>query len=208
MARSKTSNQWMREHVNDPYVQRAKAEGYRSRAAYKLMEIDAKDRLLRPGQIVVDLGATPGGWSQIAGRVVGPKGRVLAIDLLEMEPLSNVKFIQADFSEDIGLNLIEKELGGSKVDLVLSDMSPNISGIGVADQARSIGLAELALDFALKHLRPEGAFLVKCFQGTGFQELLAVMRSQFQSVVSRKPDASRGRSSEMYLLARRLREKG
>ncbi|HKY01433.1 MAG TPA: RlmE family RNA methyltransferase [Burkholderiales bacterium] len=207
MARSKTSNAWMREHVNDHYVQRAKAEGYRSRAAYKLMEIDAKDRLLRPGQIVVDLGATPGGWSQIAGRVVGPKGRVIAIDLVDMEPLSHVKFIQADFSEDSGLNLIEEELAGAKVDLVLSDMSPNISGIGMADQARSIGLCELALDFALKHLRPEGAFLVKCFQGAGFQELLAAMRSEFQSVVSRKPDASRGRSSEMYLLARRLRPK-
>jgi 23S rRNA (uridine2552-2'-O)-methyltransferase len=207
MARSKTSQAWLREHVNDPYVQRARAEGYRSRAAYKIMEIDAKDRLFRPGQTVVDLGATPGGWSQIAARKVAPRGRVIAVDLLDMPPLKGVEFICGDFSAPEGLEALETALGGGKADLVLSDMSPNISGIAMADQARSIGLAELALDFALDHLQPEGAFLVKCFQGSGFQELLQKMRSEFESVVSRKPGASRGRSSEMYLLARRLRAK-
>lgn len=205
MARSKTSNAWMREHVNDPYVQRAKAEGYRSRAVYKLLEIDAKDRLLRPGQTVIDLGATPGGWSQIAARKVLPGGRIIAIDLLPMEPLPGVQFLQADFAADAGLAALEEALEGRKADLVLSDMSPNISGIPVSDQARSIHLCELAAEFAARHLRPEGAFLTKTFQGAGFEELLRALRSQFKSVVSRKPEASRGRSNEMYLLARGLR---
>ncbi|HKO88242.1 MAG TPA: RlmE family RNA methyltransferase [Burkholderiales bacterium] len=205
MARSKTSKAWMREHVNDTYVQRAKAEGYRSRAAFKIIEIDAKDRLFRPGQIVVDLGATPGGWAQVAATKVGPKGRVIALDLLEMAPLPGVTFLQGDFSEEETLKSVEKELAGAKVDVVISDMSPNISGIGMSDQARSIHLSELALEFAVNHLQPEGSFVVKVFQGAGFEELLRVIRSEFESVVSRKPEASRGRSSEMYLLARRLR---
>ena len=207
MARSKTSNAWMREHVNDPYVQRAKAEGYRSRAVYKLMEMDARDRLLRPGQTVIDLGASPGGWSQVAAAKVGPGGRVIAVDLLPMEPLRGVQFLQADFSADEGLAAVEKLLEGRQVDLVLSDLSPNISGIAVADQARIIHLCELAAEFAGRHLRPGGVFLTKVFQGAGFEELLRALRSQFQSVASRKPEASRGRSSEMYLLARGLRDK-
>lgn len=209
MGRIKTSKskQWMREHINDTYVQRAKAEGYRSRAAFKIMEIDAKDRLFRPGQVVVDLGATPGGWSQVAAAKVGPKGRVIALDLLEMAPLPGVRFLQGDFTEESVLALVEKELEGAKADLVISDMSPNISGIGISDQARSIHLSELALEFALNHLQSEGSFLVKVFQGAGFEELLRVVRSEFEDVASRKPEASRGRSSEMYLLARRLRQK-
>jgi 23S rRNA (uridine2552-2'-O)-methyltransferase len=207
MARSKTSNAWMREHVNDPYVQRAKAEGYRSRAVYKLLEIDVRDRLLRPGQTVIDLGATPGGWSQIASARVGAGGRVVAIDLLPMEPLPHVRFLQGDIGADETLEALEKALEGRQADLVLSDMSPNISGIAVSDQARSIHLCELAADFAGRYLRPEGIFLTKTFQGAGFEELLRGLRSQFKSVASRKPEASRGRSNEMYLLARGLRDK-
>lgn len=205
MARSKTSKAWMHEHVTDAYVQRAKAQGYRSRAAFKLLEVDAKDRLLRPGQIIVDLGAAPGGWSQVAAAKVGRTGRVIALDLLPLDPIGGVHFIQGDFTEEAPLAALDEALAGAKVDLVLSDMAPNLSGISVADQARSIYLCELALDFAVDHLRPEGGLLVKAFQGAGFPELLQTMRSRFRTVVSRKPDASRGRSSEMYLLARGLR---
>ncbi len=202
MARTKTSKAWMQEHVNDPYVQRAKAQGYRSRAAFKLLEIDAKDRLLKPGQTVVDLGAAPGGWSQVAANRVGRTGRVLALDLLPMDDIPGVDFVRGDFTADSILPILEDWLGGSSVDLVLSDMAPNISGVGVADQARSIHLCELAMAFAVDYLKPDGALLIKAFQGAGFPELLATMRRQFRQVASRKPDASRGRSSEMYLLAR------
>lgn len=197
MKRSKTSKQWMREHVNDPFVQRAQKEGYRSRAAYKLLEIDERDRLLKPGTVVVDLGATPGGWSQVAAA----KGcKVVALDLLPLQPLAGVEFIQGDFREDAVLAELERRLDGKPVGLVISDMAPNISGIGMSDQARAMHLAELALDFATQHLRPGGAFLVKVFQGAGFEEYFRLMRSSFARVVTRKPKASRDRSSELYLL--------
>jgi len=192
----------MREHINDPYVQKAKAEGYRSRAAYKLLELDKKDRLLVPGQLLVDLGAAPGSWSQVAVARLGSKGRVVAVDLLPMEPLPGVRFVQGDFREQEVLDALIKALGGRKADLVISDLAPNISGIGVSDQARSMYLCELALEFARQCLKPGGALLVKVFQGAGFTEFLADMRKSFVKVGSRKPEASRGRSSEMYLLGR------
>ena len=197
MKRSKTSKQWLREHVNDPFVQRAQKEGYRSRAAYKLLEIDERDRLLKPGTTVVDLGATPGGWSQVAA-IKGCK--VIALDLLPLQPLPGVEFIQGDFREEEVLVRLEEALGGKQAGLVISDMAPNISGISLSDQARAMYLAELALDFAIAHLKPGGAFLVKVFQGAGFEEYLRAMRSHFRRVVTRKPKASRGRSSELYLL--------
>ena len=202
MKRSKTSKQWMREHVNDVYVRRAKSEGYRSRAAYKLLEIAARDKLLRPGMVVVDLGAAPGGWSQVAQARVGAHGLVIALDVLAMAPLPGVRFLQGDFREDAMVDALEQALAGRKVDLVLSDMSPNISGISMSDQARVMHLAELALEFAARHLKPGGNLLVKVFQGAGFQEFFRAMRSGFRDVVTRKPAASRGRSSELYLLGR------
>lgn len=202
MKRSKTSKQWMREHVNDVYVQRAKSEGYRSRAAYKLLEIAARDKLLKPGMVVVDLGAAPGGWSQVARIRVGARGLVLALDLLDMEPLPGVTFLQGDFRENAAVAALAAALAGRRIDLVLSDMSPNISGIAMSDQARVMHLAQLALEFAEKHLKPRGNLLVKVFQGSGFQEFFRQMRTQFKSVVTRKPEASRGRSSELYLLGK------
>jgi 23S rRNA (uridine2552-2'-O)-methyltransferase len=201
MKPSKTSKQWMQEHVKDPFVQQAKKEGYRSRAAYKLIEIDAKDRLLRPGTVVVDLGATPGGWSQVAAAKVGQTGKVIALDLLPMLPLHGVSFIQGDFREDTVLNQLVELLHGKSVGLVISDMAPNISGVVSADQARAMHLAELALEFALTHLNPEGSFLVKVFQGSGFEEFRQLLRNNFAKVVTRKPKASRDRSTEVYLLA-------
>ena len=205
MSRSKTSKAWMREHINDPYVQRATAEGYRSRAAYKLLELDKKDRLLVPGQLVVDLGAAPGSWSQVVVAKLGTKGRVVAVDLLPMEPLAGVHFVQGDFREQEVLDALLLALGGRKADLVISDLAPNISGIGVSDQARSMYLCELALEFARQCLAPGGSLLVKVFQGAGFTEFLAAMRKAFAKVGSRKPEASRGRSSEMYLLGKGLK---
>jgi 23S rRNA (uridine2552-2'-O)-methyltransferase len=205
MKRTKTSKQWMMEHVNDVYVQRAKAEGFRSRAAYKLKEIAERDKLLKPGQVVVDLGAAPGGWSQVAAATLGARGRVIALDLLPMEPLRNVIFLQGDFREDAVVGALERELAGRPIDLVLSDMSPNISGIALSDQARAMYLAELALEFSVKQLKPGGSLLVKVFQGSGFQEFLRTMRGSFAQVVTRKPEASRGRSNEMYLLGRQCK---
>jgi len=202
MSRSKTSKAWMREHVNDPYVQKAKAEGYRSRAAYKLMEMDKKDRLLAQGQLLVDLGASPGSWSQVAVAKLGGKGRVVAVDLLPMAPMPGVQFIQGDFREQEVLEAVLLALGGRKPDLVISDLAPNISGIAVSDQARSMYLCELALEFARQCLKPGGSLLVKVFQGAGFAEFLVDMRKSFAKVGSRKPEASRGRSSEMYLLGK------
>jgi 23S rRNA (uridine2552-2'-O)-methyltransferase len=200
MKPSKTSKQWMREHINDPFVQLAQKEGYRSRAAYKLLEIDAKDRLLRPGTVVVDLGATPGGWSQVAAARVGRGGKVIALDLLPLDPLAGVDFIQGDFREDAVLKHLENFLQGKPVGLVISDMAPNICGVASADQARAVHLAELAMEFALEHLKPDGSFLVKVFQGAGFEDFYKLMRSRFARVVTRKPKASRDRSSEVYLL--------
>jgi 23S rRNA (uridine2552-2'-O)-methyltransferase len=200
MKPSKTSKQWMREHVNDPFVQLAQKEGYRSRAAYKLLEIDAKDHLLKPDTVVVDLGATPGGWSQVAAAKVGRSGKVIALDILPLDPLSGVAFIQGDFREEGVLKQLEAMLENKLVGLVISDMAPNMSGVASADQARAMHLAELAMEFALEHLKPDGCFLVKVFQGTGFEDFLKLMRSRFAKVVSRKPKASRDRSSEVYLL--------
>ena len=205
MSRSKTSKAWIREHISDPYVQKARAEGYRSRAAYKLLELDRKDRLFAPGQLVVDLGAAPGSWSQVAAAKLGAKGMVVALDLLPMEPLQGVRFLQGDFREQEVVDALLLALGGSKADLVISDLAPNISGIGVSDQARSMYLAELALEFAGQCLKPGGTFVVKVFQGAGFTEFLLAMRKNFAKVGSRKPDASRGRSSEMYLLGKSLK---
>jgi 23S rRNA (uridine2552-2'-O)-methyltransferase len=204
MARSKTSKAWMHEHVSDVYVQRARRQGYRSRAAYKLQEVARSDRLIAPGMTVVDLGAAPGGWSQVAAERVGPRGKVIAVDLLEMTSLRAVVFIQGDFRDAETVARIEAELNGALVDLVLSDMAPNMSGIAVSDQARVVHLAELAMDFAVKWLKPEGNFLVKTFQGAGFPELREGMRTHFRQVLTRKPQASRGRSSEIYLLGKGL----
>ena len=200
MKRSKTSKQWMHEHVTDSYVQRAQKEGYRSRAAYKLLEIDERDHLLKRGMVVVDLGAVPGGWSQVAAARVAPSGKVIALDLLPLQAIHGVEFIQGDFREDSALAQLEELLGGKPVGLVISDMAPNISGIDITDQARAMHLAELALDFSVRHLQPGGAFLVKVFQGVGFEDYVKLMRSHFGRVVTRKPDASRGRSNELYLL--------
>jgi 23S rRNA (uridine2552-2'-O)-methyltransferase len=202
MKKSHSSKQWLRRHVNDPYVQRSKREGYRSRSAYKLTEIDDRDKILKPAMVVVDLGAAPGGWSQVAAKRVGAKGVIVAIDLLPMEPVSGVAFVQADFSSEIGLAAVQRELGGRKAGLVMSDMAPNLTGIAMSDQARTMALAELARDFALFHLQREGALLVKIFQGAGYDEYLKSLRQAFDKVVVRKPDASRDESAEQYLLAR------
>ncbi|GAA5784933.1 ribosomal RNA large subunit methyltransferase E [Chitiniphilus shinanonensis] len=202
MARSKSSNAWLQEHVNDHYVHMAQKDGYRARAAYKLLEINEKDRLIRPGMWVADLGAAPGSWSQVAARLVGDKGRVFAMDLLEMPFIPGVEFIQGDFREDEVLARYAALLGEREVDLVICDMAPNITGNAVTDQARSIYLCELALAFAQEHLKPGGDFLVKVFQGYGYTEFMAAMRDTFAQVVTRKPKASRDRSAEMYLLGK------
>jgi 23S rRNA (uridine2552-2'-O)-methyltransferase len=205
MARTRTSKAWMREHLNDTYVQLARKEGWRSRAAFKLMEIDDKDKLLKRGEVVVDLGATPGGWSQVAVKRVGDSGLVFALDLLEMEPIHGVEFIQGDFRENDVLDKLKEKLNGRQVGLVMSDMAPNMSGVPLIDQARIMHLAELSLEFALAHMKPDGAFLVKVFQGTDYQKFFRSMREAFKTVVVRKPDASRDRSAELYLLGHTLR---
>jgi 23S rRNA (uridine2552-2'-O)-methyltransferase len=205
LKKSRSSKQWLRRHVNDPYVQRSKKEGYRSRSAYKLTEIDDRDKLLEPGMLVVDLGAAPGGWSQVAAKRVGAKGTVVAIDLLPMEPIAGVTLLQADFANQQGLEAVEKSIQGRKVDVVLSDMAPNMSGISVSDQARSMDLAEIARDFAQLHLQAEGVFMVKVFQGAGYDEYLRSIRKAFGKVVVRKPASSRGESAEQYIVARGLK---
>lgn len=202
MKRSASSKNWLRRHVNDPYVQRSRKEGYRARSAYKLIEIDDRDGLLKPGALVVDLGAAPGGWTQVVVNRVGATGRVVAIDLLEMAPVDGAQVIQGDFSAASGLTAVTTALGERRVDVVLSDMAPNLSGIAISDQARVMALAELARDFAVGQLKPAGAFLVKVFQGEGYDEFLRSLRAAFGKVVVRKPDASRGESAELYLLAR------
>lgn len=198
----KKSKAWMNEHVNDHYVQRAKAEGWRSRAVFKLMEIDEKDKLLKPGMTVVDLGAAPGSWCQYAVKRIQPGGRLLALDLLEMTSMHGVEFIQGDFREDEVLAQLEAALAGRPVDLVLSDMAPNMSGIAMSDQARVMHLAELTLEFCRDHLKPGGDLLVKVFQGSDYQALVKAVKEVFSTVAVRKPAASRDRSAETYLLAR------
>jgi len=200
MKRTKTSKAWMKEHVSDFFVKQAKKEGYRSRAAYKLLEIIERDHILKSGMIVVDLGAAPGSWSQVASQRVGSKGKVIALDILEMSPLPGVEFIQGDFTEEIPLSELRKQLDGHQPDLIISDMAPNMSGIAVSDQAKSMYLAELALAFALEQLNYSGNFLVKVFQGRDFDQFLREMRMGFKSVMIRKPKASRDRSNELYLL--------
>ncbi len=202
MARSKSSGSWLQEHVNDPYVKQARQEGYRSRASYKLIQLNEKDRLIRPGMLVVDLGSAPGGWSQVAGKLVGAKGKVVASDILPMEPLKNVDFIQGDFTDEAVLNQILARLEGRKPDLILCDIAPNISGIDVADQASSIYLVELALDMARQVLKPKGDFVAKVFQGAGSEAYLKELRSSFEKLMIRKPAASRPRSREVYVVAK------
>ena len=196
----------MQEHVSDEYVKRAQREGYRARAAYKLIEIDDKDHLIKPGMTIVDLGAAPGSWSQVAVQRLKGNGRVIALDLLDMQPLADVEFIQGDFREDEILLQLENKLAERQVDLVIADMAPNISGISVVDQAKAAYLTELALEFSIKWLKPGGHFLVKVFAGSGFDEIVKSMRDHFEKVVTRKPKASRDRSSEVYLLG--LKRKG
>lgn len=193
----------MQEHVNDPYVQQAQKEGWRSRAVFKLKEIDEKDHLLKPGMLVVDLGATPGSWCQYAIKRILPGGRLIALDLLDFEPMNGVEFIQGDFREDAVLERLKSALAGRQVDLVLSDMAPNMTGIAVTDSTQVIYLAELTLDFARHYLKPGGDLLVKVFQGAGFMELRQEMQAAFATLVTRKPAASRDRSAELYLLARK-----
>lgn len=201
-ARSKSSTQWLAEHEADPYVQLARKEGFRSRAVYKLKEIQERDRIFRPGMTVVDLGAAPGGWSQYARPQIGKNGRLVALDILPMKEVPGVEFICGDFREDVVLQALESLVPVRAADLVLSDMAPNISGIDVADQASSIYLCELALDFAVQRLKPGGAFLVKLFQGEGSEAYLKMVRNRFKTVQIRKPKASRQRSPEVYVLAR------
>ena len=200
MARSSSSKQWLKEHFNDAYVRKSQEDGYRSRASYKLLEINDKDKLIKPGMTVVDLGAAPGGWSQVAAQIVGDKGRVIASDILPMDSLADVNFIQGDFTEEAVLDQILSELNDSGADLVISDMAPNMSGMKEIDQPKAMYLAELALDMAKTVLRPKAYFLVKVFQGAGFDDFQREMQACFKSVKTRKPGASRARSREMYLL--------
>lgn len=201
MARSKSSQRWLKEHFADPYVKKAQAEGLRSRAAYKLEELIARDRLIRPGLVVVDLGAAPGGWSQVVRRMMGGTGRVVAMDILDMPSLAGVEFIHGDFRADDAVSRLDAVLGGQAVDLVLSDMAPNMSGMDAVDQPRAMELAELARDFAQDHLRPGGSFLTKLFQGEGFDAYALDLKRRYAKVAIRKPAASRRRSNEVYALA-------
>lgn len=198
MARSKTSDRWLKEHFDDVWVKKSREDGYRSRASYKLIELDNKDRLFRPGQTVVDLGAAPGGWSQVAVERVGDNGTVVASDILEMSPIAGVAFVQGDFTEQSVLDDLLDLLGDRRADVVISDMAPNMSGMAAVDIPNAMGLVELALDMAQQVLKPGGVFVAKVFQGEGFDALLAEMRKSFGTVVSRKPDSSRARSREIY----------
>ncbi|WP_338526475.1 23S rRNA (uridine(2552)-2'-O)-methyltransferase RlmE [Pseudomonas batumici] len=205
MARSKTSHNWLKEHFNDPFVKMAQKDGYRSRASYKLLEIQEKDRIIRPGMTVIDLGAAPGGWSQVTSRLIGGQGRLIASDILDMDSIPDVTFIKGDFTEDAVLAQILEAVGNSEVDLVISDMAPNMSGTPAVDMPRSMFLCELALDLAGRVLRPGGDFLIKIFQGEGFDEYHKNFRKQFDKVQTRKPTSSRDRSREQYLLGRGFR---
>ena len=202
MARSKSSGAWLQEHVNDPYVKQAQRDGYRSRSSYKLIQLNERDRLIRPGMLIVDLGSGPGGWSQVATRLAGEQARVVATDILPMDPLKNVDFIQGDFTEEAVLNQVLERLGGRKPHLVICDIAPNISGVDSADQASSMYLVELALDFARQALEPKGDFVVKVFQGAGADAYIKDVRTSFDKVFVRKPAASRPRSREVYLVAK------
>jgi 23S rRNA (uridine2552-2'-O)-methyltransferase len=208
MSKTKSSRRWLDRHFNDAYVKRAQQEGYRSRAAFKLLEIQERDRILKPGMSVVDLGAAPGGWSQVARRLVGPQGRVLALDILPMEPIPEVTFLLGDFRETGVLDQLRKTLAGAAVDLVLSDMAPNMSGVAAADQARVLYLCELALDLAQLVLKPGGHLVVKAFQGEGFDAYVRQMRGAFAQALIRKPGASRRESREVYLVAAGFRGGG
>ncbi len=201
MKKSKSSRRWLDRHFKDEFVKQAQKEGYRSRAVYKLLEIQERDRLLKPGQVVVDLGAAPGGWSQVAHKTVGRKGAVVALDILPMEPIPEVEFIQGDFREDAVLEKLRNLLDGRAVDLVISDMAPNVSGMAAVDLPRAMYLCELALDFAREVLKPGGGLVVKVFQGEGFDQYIRDLRDAFGKVVTRKPKASRPRSREVYLVA-------
>ncbi|RKZ98335.1 MAG: 23S rRNA (uridine(2552)-2'-O)-methyltransferase RlmE [Gammaproteobacteria bacterium] len=202
MARSKSSSEWLQEHFKDQYVLKSQQDGYRSRAAYKLLQIQEKDKLIKPGMNVVDLGSAPGGWSQVARQFVGSKGKIVALDILPMDQLAQVEFIQGDFQEDSVLEELLKVVNNEPVDLVISDMAPNVTGVKAVDQPKSMYLLELAIDLADQVLKPQGSLLMKVFQGEGFQPLLAELRQRYQKVITRKPDASRSRSSEVYLLAK------
>ncbi len=198
LARSKSSGRWLQEHFDDAWVKKSQEDGYRSRASYKLLELDKKDKLFHPGQLVVDLGAAPGGWSQVAVEKVGDKGVVIASDILQMDPVAGVDFVQGDFTEDEVFEQLLSLLGDRQADVVISDMAPNMSGMAAVDIPKAMGLVELALDMAQRVLRPGGMFVAKVFQGEGFDALLADMRGSFNTVVSRKPDSSRARSREIY----------
>jgi 23S rRNA (uridine2552-2'-O)-methyltransferase len=205
MSRSKSSKRWLQEHHQDAYVLKARAQGYRSRAVFKLAEIQRKDRIIKPAQLVLDLGAAPGGWSEYAQQIVGGQGKVIALDLLPMEPIAEVEFIQGDFTEQQTLEQLLSLIDDRRLDLVLSDMAPNLSGMDSVDQPRSIYLAELALDLAQQFLAADGVFVVKLFQGEGFEDLISLLRQSFKSVRFRKPDASRARSSEIYAVCSGLK---
>jgi 23S rRNA (uridine2552-2'-O)-methyltransferase len=211
MVRKSVNKQWLHDHINDPYVKLAQKEGYRARAAYKLKEIDEAEKLIKPGQIIVDLGCTPGSWAQYARRKLAGKegggihGRIIGLDLLPMEPIADVDFIQGDFREQVVADQLAQLLGGQKLDLVLSDMAPNLSGIAAADAARIEDIVDLAIEFACEHLKPSGCLLVKCFNGSGYNEILERFRQVFRHVSPKKPKASRDKSSELFLLGRGLK---
>lgn len=211
MAKNKLNKNWLHDHINDPYVKLAQKEGYRARAAYKLKEIDEDEKLIRPGQIIVDLGSTPGSWSQYARQKLagaengGINGIIIGLDMLPMEPIADVQFILGDFREEEVLVQLEQILAGRKVDLVLSDMAPNLSGIAVADAARVEHIIDLAIEFTRAHMKPSGSLLVKCFNGTGFNELVLKFRREFKTVIQKKPKASRDKSSEIFLLGKTLK---
>lgn len=202
MSKSLNSKSWLHRHLTDPYVKKSQRDGYRSRAAYKLLELDKLSKLLKPGQTIVDLGSAPGGWSQVAVKATGPKGHVVAIDLLDMEPVHGVRLLKADFSEAAGLSAVVEALEGRKVDLVLSDMAPNLTGIALTDQVRMFNLAELTLDFCRQFLKPNGDFVIKVFQGSGYTEFVKAMRELFTKVSVEKPGASRAESGELYLVGK------
>ena len=220
MAKNRFNQSWLHDHINDPYVKLAQREGYRARAAYKLKEIDEQDKLIRPGQVIVDLGSAPGSWSQYARnklaqgarrdetREGGIDGTIIALDILPMEPIADVHFIQGDFREEAVATQLEEVVGDRRVDLVISDMAPNLSGVAMADAARIEHICDLALEFAQKHLKPEGALLVKCFHGSGYSQIVEKFKRQFKTVAARKPKASRDKSSETFILGRVLKRPG